>query len=618
GGNYQGKGPEPNAKQTFVAKGASVKADATGNGDGGEIIVWSDEVTRFRGDLSARGGQEGGDGGFIEVSGKQGLEFVGTASVEATKGLDGNILFDPQTIDIIEDGGGEDDQASDGEIRFPDVGVNGNVFFTITNDAIQNLNGNLLFQAQDSIFINAPLNFVNLGQGESISFQANGGIGVNFDVTTQGADLRFEADLDRVTSEGTTLDIGDPGDAETDPSSVQIGTNGGNIDLIAQNIGIVDGSVIDAGTGDIHLARIVDANPGLGSAPAAADITVGSEAFLSENDFDAFVTSGTLTLGRASFFGPDGILDAAPLTAPALTVDAPIQANATNLALISAGALNINADVTAASLTASGATIGLQDVTTTGDQSYTGALTFNSDYITNGGNFLVVGNTLLESDSSVSTGGGGITFNGSIDSAVVEGDPAGLELDAGGEGISGDIFFGGDVGVGPVTIDSAGDITIPARFVAGDTSFTYSGSATSPVDSLNLTSLFLSPSAQGATVFGTVGGASGEDAALAVQGPINDPDFTINNCVIGVACGQPVIPEPVIPEPVIPESLQTPAEPIPPKIQGGLFGSTPPRPEGQSLWAVFKRPPPSGDPREPQYSNFGNDEPDEGREPEEG
>ncbi|MGH8520328.1 MAG: hypothetical protein ACREU9_02550 [Gammaproteobacteria bacterium] len=436
GGNYQGKGPEPNAKQTFVAKGASVKADATGNGDGGEIIVWSDEVTRFRGDLSARGGQEGGDGGFIEVSGKQGLEFVGTASVEATKGLDGNILFDPQTIDIIEDGGGEDDQASDGEIRFPDVGVNGNVFFTITNDAIQNLNGNLLFQAQDSIFINAPLNFVNLGQGESISFQANGGIGVNFDVTTQGADLRFEADLDRVTSEGTTLDIGDPGDAETDPSSVQIGTNGGNIDLIAQNIGIVDGSVIDAGTGDIHLARIVDANPGLGSAPAAADITVGSEAFLSENDFDAFVTSGTLTLGRASFFGPDGILDAAPLTAPALTVDAPIQANATNLALISAGALNINADVTAASLTASGATIGLQDVTTTGDQSYTGALTFNSDYITNGGNFLVVGNTLLESDSSVSTGGGGITFNGSIDSAVVEGDPAGLELDAGGEGIS--------------------------------------------------------------------------------------------------------------------------------------------------------------------------------------
>ena len=37
-------------------------------GDGGKIILWSDEKTGFYGSLSAQGGPLGGDGGFAEVS----------------------------------------------------------------------------------------------------------------------------------------------------------------------------------------------------------------------------------------------------------------------------------------------------------------------------------------------------------------------------------------------------------------------------------------------------------------------------------------------------------------------------------------------------------------------
>src|SRR3990167_7933491 len=77
GGNYQGKGPEQNALFTQVGSGVSLYADAITNGDGGRIIVWADDVTLFSGSAFARGGIAGGDGGFVEVSGKENLGFYG-------------------------------------------------------------------------------------------------------------------------------------------------------------------------------------------------------------------------------------------------------------------------------------------------------------------------------------------------------------------------------------------------------------------------------------------------------------------------------------------------------------------------------------------------------------
>ena len=72
---YQGKGDIPTASRTYVGPDSTIKADATENGDGGKVIVWSDEITGFYGDISARGGAEGGNGGFVEVSGKDTLIF---------------------------------------------------------------------------------------------------------------------------------------------------------------------------------------------------------------------------------------------------------------------------------------------------------------------------------------------------------------------------------------------------------------------------------------------------------------------------------------------------------------------------------------------------------------
>jgi filamentous hemagglutinin family protein len=101
GGNFQGGGSEQTATFTFVGSNVSLKADALNEGDGGRVIVWADNTTRFSGDIKARGGSSAGNGGFAEVSGKNSLVFRGTADLTATVGSVGTILFDPKNINIV-------------------------------------------------------------------------------------------------------------------------------------------------------------------------------------------------------------------------------------------------------------------------------------------------------------------------------------------------------------------------------------------------------------------------------------------------------------------------------------------------------------------------------------
>ncbi|MEX2217758.1 MAG: filamentous hemagglutinin N-terminal domain-containing protein, partial [Phycisphaerales bacterium] len=99
GGNYQGKGAEPNASATYISHDARIRADATGKGNGGRIIVWSDFSTRVYGQLSARGGALAGNGGFIETSGAN-LDVRGTPDLTAARGLGGTWLIDPRNVTI--------------------------------------------------------------------------------------------------------------------------------------------------------------------------------------------------------------------------------------------------------------------------------------------------------------------------------------------------------------------------------------------------------------------------------------------------------------------------------------------------------------------------------------
>ena len=101
GGDYQGKNAEvKNAQVTVMGMDAEIVADAMVNGDGGKIILWSDEYTGFYGELFARGGTEGGNGGLVETSSKNNLQAMGLVNASALKGNSGLWLLDPRNVTI--------------------------------------------------------------------------------------------------------------------------------------------------------------------------------------------------------------------------------------------------------------------------------------------------------------------------------------------------------------------------------------------------------------------------------------------------------------------------------------------------------------------------------------
>ena len=78
GGDFQGNNPYIlNAERTVVSREANILADAAKSGDGGKVVVWSDDLTSFNGTISAKGGANDGRGGLVEVSGKESLGFSG-------------------------------------------------------------------------------------------------------------------------------------------------------------------------------------------------------------------------------------------------------------------------------------------------------------------------------------------------------------------------------------------------------------------------------------------------------------------------------------------------------------------------------------------------------------
>ncbi|MEY2644009.1 MAG: hypothetical protein RLZZ611_658, partial [Cyanobacteriota bacterium] len=103
GGGYQGRPLSlggSNATSTSVNGSSTLKADATGRGDGGQVVVWAEGSTTYLGNASARGGAGGGNGGAIEVSGKEQLVYGGQADARAPQGTAGSLLLDPKNIRI--------------------------------------------------------------------------------------------------------------------------------------------------------------------------------------------------------------------------------------------------------------------------------------------------------------------------------------------------------------------------------------------------------------------------------------------------------------------------------------------------------------------------------------
>lgn len=103
GGDYQGANPEiRNADAVYVAPSASINADANLFGAGGKVILWGTESNLFGGAITAKGGPDGGNGGFVEISSRGGLLAQGPVTTLAPKGKAGTLLLDPTDILIAD------------------------------------------------------------------------------------------------------------------------------------------------------------------------------------------------------------------------------------------------------------------------------------------------------------------------------------------------------------------------------------------------------------------------------------------------------------------------------------------------------------------------------------
>ncbi|NDJ18179.1 CHAT domain-containing protein [Myxacorys almedinensis] len=93
GGDPQGTGTLPRARFVFGDADTQISANPLQGGQGGSIVLWADEATRFHGKIVAQGGH-------VETSGKSSLDVTG-ARVSAA-----SWLLDPSNINIVKGGAG--------------------------------------------------------------------------------------------------------------------------------------------------------------------------------------------------------------------------------------------------------------------------------------------------------------------------------------------------------------------------------------------------------------------------------------------------------------------------------------------------------------------------------
>ncbi len=165
GGDYQGHGKARNAQFTTVSKQAEIHAESREDGDGGKVIVWSDNRTRFDGKINAQGGINSGDGGLVEVSGKKSLHFDGDVDASSAHGEAGQLLLDPGNLTIA-----SNTQSKPG----PTLNDSGSFVAKANQDNVIDVQKvNFLMQSGTNVFLKA---FNDLKVGAKIDGRAIGGV----------------------------------------------------------------------------------------------------------------------------------------------------------------------------------------------------------------------------------------------------------------------------------------------------------------------------------------------------------------------------------------------------------------------------------------------------------
>lgn len=462
GGDYQGSNPDVhNATHTYVGRNATIKADAAEQGDGGKVIVWADESTRYYGDISVTGGALQGDGGFVEVSGKHFLDFAGLAKVSATNGKYGTLLLDPDNITVRQGAalsGADDDKFAGSTLLFGN-GVGSD--YVISEGTLEMLSGNIILQATFNIVVEDLANMgdgiLDLSNSDSVVFQA--GDSISFVTTntirTDGDPIHLEANSPDMTFDTTgTLTLG-----TVDSTQKSDPTMGADITLIGADFDF-GSATITAGDGDINISK-----------SHSTDTTIDLDAELAFDpgtgtfDMDYITTTGMLTIGSADSASATSVIVEQIRLSQALTVDA-----------TTAGSFNLHSTGTATT----GLTIDDSIFLTVNQPVIVDA---DFDSVGNDG-FIDVNGRIIAGANSISLHGNEISGDGDLGNEI---DTTGmLTLNATAIGVSDSplnitnvqTLIINDTGTGNVEIDVTGDTTRDIEVISNAMDISDLGSVT--------------------------------------------------------------------------------------------------------------------------------------------
>ncbi len=181
GGQAKGAGDMYQATTVTMAEGASIDASATSKGDGGTVVLWSNihdasAKTTAQGQIAARGGAQGGNGGFVETSGASlkvdGIR-VDTSAAAGKGGVTGEWLLDPYDLTV---------DASAASTISTNLGTSNVTLLTTASSAsgpgVQNASGS------GDITVNSNISWAS---GNRLTLNAYRNVNINAAVTASGA-----------------------------------------------------------------------------------------------------------------------------------------------------------------------------------------------------------------------------------------------------------------------------------------------------------------------------------------------------------------------------------------------------------------------------------------------
>jgi filamentous hemagglutinin family protein len=344
-------GPSVTAKHTAanvtIVAGATIAANATRNGNGGHVTVLSAGTTTMDGTISAMGGPQGGNGGFVETSGPT-LSIGNGATVRAgarsPSGKAGTWLLDPLDLDVVNGTATSDNNVTQGGNPYTVTPSGANA--TISNGTIENELGTL-----DTDVILTT---------ENTSGAATGNITVD-----AGATITWNTAATLTMTAANNIAI----------NATITGTNG--------SLTLSAGNATATPTGSITISAPISVN--------ALAATAGTTGTINLNDGTGTVVT---TSGGGQTYGSPVVLQATSTLSDTgggvIAFDAVDATTAGSQGLtVNAGAAGgvafdgaVGGSQALASLTVTGPTALTGNVTTTGAQTYNGAVTLDAITLT--------------------------------------------------------------------------------------------------------------------------------------------------------------------------------------------------------------------------------------------